>query len=39
MIEFGGLDGPTDHQKWQGRPHDLKALDEVTECASTRRGS
>lgn len=31
IIEFGGLDGPTDHQKWQGRPHDLKALDEVTE--------
>lgn len=31
MIEFGGLDNPTDHQKWQGRPHDLKAYDEVTE--------
>lgn len=31
IIEFGGLDGPTDHQKWQGRAHDLKALDEVTE--------
>lgn len=31
IVEFGGLDGPTDHQKWQGRPHDLKALDEVTE--------
>lgn len=31
LIEFGGLDNPNDHQKWQGRPHDLKALDEVTE--------
>lgn len=31
MIEFGGLDNPTDHQKWQGRAHDLKAYDEVTE--------
>jgi hypothetical protein len=31
IIEFGGLDNPNDHQKWQGRPHDLKALDEVTE--------
>lgn len=32
LIEFGGLDNPDDHQKWQGRPHDLKAVDEVTEC-------
>jgi len=31
LIEFGGLDNPNDHQKWQGRAHDLKALDEVTE--------
>lgn len=31
LIEFGGLDNPTDHQKWQGRPHDLKGYDEVTE--------
>lgn len=31
MIEFAGLDNPNDHQKWQGRPHDFKALDEVTE--------
>lgn len=31
LMEFGGLDNPTDHQKWQGRPHDLKAYDEVTE--------
>lgn len=31
LVEFAGLDNPTDHQKWQGRPHDLKAYDEVTE--------
>lgn len=31
LMEFAGLDNPTDHQKWQGRPHDLKAYDEVTE--------
>ena len=31
LIEFAGLDNPSDHQKWQGRPHDLKAFDEVTE--------
>lgn len=31
LMEFGGLDNPTDHQKWQGRAHDLKAYDEVTE--------
>jgi len=31
LIEFGGLDNPTDHQKWQGRAHDLKAYDEVTD--------
>jgi hypothetical protein len=31
LIEFGGLDNPTDHQRWQGRAHALKAYDEVTE--------
>ena len=31
LIEFAGLDNPTDHQKWQGRAHDFKAYDEVTE--------
>lgn len=31
IIEFGGLDNPDDHTRWQGRPHDLKAYDEVTE--------
>ncbi|AIT81233.1 hypothetical protein [Novosphingobium pentaromativorans] len=36
LIEFAGLDNPTDHQKWQGRPHDLKAYDEVTEQRETQ---
>lgn len=31
LIEFGGLDNDDDHTRWQGRPHDLKAYDEVTE--------
>lgn len=31
LLEFGGLDNPDDHLRWQGRPHDLKAYDEVTE--------
>lgn len=31
LIEFGGLDNLTDHQRWQGRPHALKAYDEATE--------
>lgn len=36
MIEFGGLDNADDHQKWQGRPHDLKAYDEVTEMRESQ---
>ncbi|MES3028502.1 MAG: terminase [Pseudomonadota bacterium] len=31
LIEFGGLDNPGDERRWQGRDHDLKAYDEVTE--------
>lgn len=31
LVEFGGLDNPGDERRWQGRPHDLKAFDEVTE--------
>lgn len=31
LMEFGGLDNPGDERRWQGRPHDLKAFDEVTE--------
>lgn len=31
LVEFAGLDNPGDERRWQGRPHDLKAFDEVTE--------
>jgi hypothetical protein len=31
LVEFAGLDNPGDEKRWQGRPHDLKAFDEVTE--------
>lgn len=31
LCEFAGLDNPGDERRWQGRPHDLKVFDEVTE--------
>lgn len=31
LCEFGGLDNPGDESRWQGRPHDKKIFDEVTE--------
>jgi hypothetical protein len=31
LIEFGGLADPGDERRYQGRGHDLKALDEVSE--------
>lgn len=31
LVEFGGLDNPGDEQRFQGRAHDLKVFDEVTE--------
>lgn len=31
VVEFAGLDNPGDERRWQGRPHDLKVFDEVTE--------
>lgn len=31
LCEFGGLDNEGDERRWQGRPHDLKVFDEVTE--------
>ena len=31
LCEFAGLDNVGDERRWQGRPHDLKAFDEVTE--------
>lgn len=36
LIEFGGLSDAKDHQKWQGRAHDLKCYDEVTEQRETQ---
>ena len=31
LCELAGLDNPGDESRWQGRPHDLKVFDEVTE--------
>lgn len=31
LVEFAGLDNPGDERRWQGRPHDKKIFDEVTE--------
>lgn len=31
LLELAGLDNEGDERRWQGRPHDLKAFDEVTE--------
>lgn len=36
LVEFGGLDNPGDERRWQGRPHDLKAFDEVTEMSEAQ---
>jgi len=36
LIEFGGLDNVGDERKWQGRAHDLKAFDEVTEMRESQ---
>lgn len=36
LMEFGGLDNPGDERRWQGRPHDLKAFDEVTEMRESQ---
>lgn len=36
LIEFGGLDNAGDERRWQGRPHDLKAFDEVTEMRESQ---
>lgn len=30
-LEFGAVQREDDKKKWQGRPHDLKAFDEITE--------
>ena len=31
VIEFGGIGAPGEELKWQGRPHDLLAIDEATQ--------
>jgi len=31
LLELAGLDNEGDERRWQGRPHDLKCFDEVTE--------
>lgn len=31
LLELAGLDNPGDERRWQGRDHDLKGYDEVTE--------
>lgn len=36
LAEFGGVKDPGDHKKYQGRPHDLKAFDEVTEMRESQ---
>lgn len=36
IIEFGGLDNLGDERRWQGRPHDIKAFDEVTEMRESQ---
>ncbi len=36
LTEFAGLDNPGDERRWQGRPHDLKAFDEVTEMRESQ---
>lgn len=36
IVEFGGLDNIGDERRWQGRPHDLKCFDEVTEMRESQ---
>jgi hypothetical protein len=36
LIEFGGLDNPGDENRWQGRAHDLKLLEEVAEMRESQ---
>jgi len=31
LLEFGGVGGPGDEKRWQGREHDLIIIDEATE--------
>ncbi|MGL4647803.1 MAG: terminase [Caldilineaceae bacterium] len=36
LVELAGLDNPGDEKRWQGRAHDLKAFDEVTEMRESQ---
>lgn len=35
-VEFGAVQYEDDKKKWQGRPHDLKAFDEITEFTESQ---
>ncbi len=35
-LELGGVKQERDKQKWKGRPHDLKAFDELTEFTKSQ---
>lgn len=35
-IEFGAVQFEDDKKNWQGRPHDLKAFDEITEFSESQ---
>lgn len=35
-IEFGAVQYEDDKKNWQGRPHDLKAFDEITEFSESQ---
>ena len=36
ILEFGGVQHEQDKRRYQGRPHDLKAFDEVTEFTESQ---
>ncbi len=36
VLEFGAVKDPDDTEKYQGRPHDLKAFDEITHFLKTQ---
>lgn len=36
LLELGGLDNLGDERRWQGRPHDKKIFDEVTEMRESQ---
>ena len=36
LVEFGAVQFEDDKKNWQGRPHDLKAFDEITEFTESQ---